>query len=236
VESRAKTKSELSVSHSTTDANRAWDFGMVDGDWIAFPVCEAAGERYWSNGRLGPEASYWHERNWVRWQHKPWINYFHVQAFRSIPYARSVTKGVTEGSETSIAWDAVFSGRNGRVVGLEGHRLTIERAGDGHRHTRSIPDRLRICVNNGQTVAENQILASSVCPLTTDEQACPGKLPPDHLSNLLFSRERTQRFAGIKLARVRRDASFCDVAGELVNDDEEDVYIRLEAVSYCEPG
>lgn len=74
VESRAKSKAELSVSHSVTDASRAWDFGMVDSDWIAFPVCEGIGEEYWSNGRLGPESSYWHERNWVRWQAKPWIN------------------------------------------------------------------------------------------------------------------------------------------------------------------
>jgi len=38
IECRAKTKLELAMSHSTTDAERAWDFGMVDTDWIAFPV------------------------------------------------------------------------------------------------------------------------------------------------------------------------------------------------------
>ena len=59
------------MSHSATDAPRAWDFGMVDSDWLAFPMCVAAAEQDWSNGRLGPESSYWHERNWVRWEANP---------------------------------------------------------------------------------------------------------------------------------------------------------------------
>ncbi|MEK7409518.1 MAG: HEAT repeat domain-containing protein [Acidobacteriota bacterium] len=232
VESRAKTKAELSVSHSITDASRAWDFGMVDSDWIAFPVCESIGERYWSNGRLGPESSYWHERNWVQWQTKPWINYFSVRTFRSTPHTKSVTKGVTEGSETSIGWEAVFSRRTGVVAALEDRRITVERAGDGHRHTRTIPAGLVIRVDKGQAVAEGQLVASKVCPLAAAELECARVLSPSHISNLLASRERTQRFTGVKLARVRREASFCDAAAQLADDDEEGVYIRLEAVAY----
>ena len=45
IESRAKTKTELSMSHSPTDQERAWDFGMVDADVIAFPVCKAGEEK-----------------------------------------------------------------------------------------------------------------------------------------------------------------------------------------------
>ncbi len=45
VESRAKSmKPELAVSHAATDAERAWDFGLVDSDVIAFPVCYRAAE------------------------------------------------------------------------------------------------------------------------------------------------------------------------------------------------
>ena len=43
IECRAKTDLELAMSHSPTDAERAWDFGMVDSDWIAFPVCKFGG-------------------------------------------------------------------------------------------------------------------------------------------------------------------------------------------------
>lgn len=58
VESRAKTKLDLSMSHSPTDESRSWDFGMVDEDWLAFPVCEVKDEDYWSAGRLADVSSY----------------------------------------------------------------------------------------------------------------------------------------------------------------------------------
>ena len=45
IESRAKTKANLSMSHSPVEAARAWDFGMVNSDVVAFPVCEANEER-----------------------------------------------------------------------------------------------------------------------------------------------------------------------------------------------
>src|SRR5262249_27642481 len=109
IESRAKTKRELAMSHSITDEERAWDFGMVDSDWIAFPICEAGAEKYWSSGKLDNATSYWHERNWVRWHSSTHINYFKVGSFRSTPYLKTGTKGVTEGSETMLSWDAIFS-------------------------------------------------------------------------------------------------------------------------------
>ena len=60
---------------------RSWDFGMVDTDVVAFPVCGAVGEQYWSRGKLNEDASYWHERNWVKWKAEQHVNYFSVSAF-----------------------------------------------------------------------------------------------------------------------------------------------------------
>ena len=232
IESRAKTAPDLSMSHSQTDEARSWDFGMVDTDLIAFPVCEAVDERYWSSGRLGDESSYWHERNWVRWQIKGWINYFLVRAFRSTPHARTTTKGVTEGSETSISWPAIFSARTGIVEARTGQKITLRRASDGHRHTRTLPDAFQIFVGEGESVETNQVIASVVQPLTRDELICTRQMPQGHIQNLLNSRERTQRFTAVKLARLRQEAAYRDSIAELARDEEEDVYIRLEAVSY----
>lgn len=81
IECRAKTKIELAMSHSPTDAERAWDYGMVDDDWIAFPVCEAISQADWSTGALRENVSYWHEKNWVRWRGTGTINYLTVAAF-----------------------------------------------------------------------------------------------------------------------------------------------------------
>ena len=125
VESRAKTKTELSMSHSPTDHERAWDFGMVDADVIAFPVCKAGEEQQWSAGRLSEPISYWHERNWIRWQPEGKVNYVRASRFRVVPRGSAATKGVTEGSETSVAWKARFSSRNGVVEAVDGQRITI---------------------------------------------------------------------------------------------------------------
>jgi hypothetical protein len=47
IESRAKTSADLAMSHSPSDAERAWHYGMLDSDWIAFPIL-SADERAWS--------------------------------------------------------------------------------------------------------------------------------------------------------------------------------------------
>ena len=57
-------------------------------------------------------------------------------------------------------------------------------------------------------------------------------LPENHLPQLLTSRERTQRFTGVKLARLRGDESLGAPIASLQSDHEEDVYIRLEAAAY----
>jgi hypothetical protein len=231
-ESRAKTKAELAMSHSLTDRERAWDFGMVEGDYIGFPVCEAIDEKYWSAGRLQSEASYWHERNWVRWQLRGKINYFRVATFRGSPHTRVSTKGVTEGSETSVSWNAVFASRDGAVEKLDGHKITITRTSDGHRSTRTIPPAFELFVKHGDTVGLNQVIAGLVKPLTRGELACPSQLPSGHIAQLLESRERTQRFTGVKLARLRKEPQYRGPVTELSIDQEEDVYIRLEGISY----
>ena len=231
VESRAKAKAELSMSHSLTAQERAWDFGMVDSDVIAFPVCTAGEEKLWNSGRLEEPVSYWHERNWIRWQPEGKVNYVRVGHFRTLPPGHATTKGVTEGSETSVEWTSRFSRQTCVVESIQGQRITIARAGDGRRHTRAIPEPLRIVVGEGQEILPNQILASVVTPESDDDLRCPNAIPAEYLQRLLVSRERTQRFTGVKLARLRRDASLEAIA-TLEADREEDIYIRLEAAAY----
>jgi HEAT repeat protein len=61
---------------------------------------------------------------------------------------------------------------------------------------------------------------------------CPNSLRTDRLGELLASRERTQRFTGIKLARRLGNTDFSDVIEDLAHDPEEAAYIRLEAATY----
>lgn len=231
IESRAKTKAELAMSHSLVEA-RAWDFGMVDADWLAFPICNPADKDSWSVGRLPAGGSYWHEREWVRWRTDGRINYLTVAAFRAVPYSRTSTKGVTEASETTLIWNATFANYPGVVDSIAGHKLLIKPTSGGSRRSRKIPPDQEILVAAGDAIETHHVLGSTVAALTTAELACPGILSKGHIARLLESRERTQRFTGIKLARLRGEPKYRSTVKKLASDDEEDVYVRLEAVSY----
>jgi hypothetical protein len=231
IESRAKTKPEISMSHSDEDT-RAWDYGLVGEDLIAFPICDLVGEEYWSAGRLDADVSYWHERNWARWQARSHINYFKVVSFRDTLHDASNTKGVTEGSETAISWGATFATFTGVVEGIEGDKVTIRRGLNGRRQTWTNNKIRMIHVATGDTVHHSQIIMSNVEPLKLDRFRCAGVLPENHVARLLASRERTQRFTGVKLARLRQEAVHQQLIGDMTNDAEEDIYIRLEGAAY----
>ena len=232
VESRAKAKAELTMSHSTGDAERVWDFGMVDTDCVAFPVCESTRKLFWSHGSLQQGASYWHERNWTHWGLLGRINYFLVSEFRAVPFQPKATKGVTEGSETIIEWPATFSTRTGHVESVQGHKIAIRRTSDRHLYTWSIRAGQSVFVSPGDAIQEHQVIASAVRPMGDPQLRCPGTLPRNHIANLLQSRERTQRFTGVKLARLLRDTHHTPVIEQLTQDAEEDIYIRLEGMAY----
>jgi hypothetical protein len=232
VESRAKSKPELSMSHSPTERERSWDFGMVDADVVAFPVCQAVDEKYWSTGKLNAAVSYWHERDWVRWVAHRHVNYFSVERFRRVPFITLARKGVTEASELTIGWPATFATYEGAIESVSPEKVTIRRATDGRNFARRIKQGQVAVVEQGHPIASNQVIASSVFPIPNADLRCPARLPDGHIARLLESRERTQRFAGIKLARLRREGEFCPAVAGLVRDAEEDIYVRLEGVAY----
>jgi len=226
-ESRAKTAPKLSMSHSD-EGERAWDYGMVDSDTVAFPICEVVDEAQWSVGRLGGAVSYWHERNWVRWRAWPHVNYFRTGDLRKSPFQRESPKGVTEGAEVTISWPAAFSTTEGVVEEVGDGRLGI-RPPSGRRRWLRTGD-MRLVVGLNDVVRAGQVVASGVAPLRAPN--CTGAPPHKHLEALLQSREKTQRFTGVRLARLAGHTEFEEVIRDLERDAEEDVYVRLEAASF----
>jgi HEAT repeats len=125
-----------------------------------------------------------------------------------------------------------FSTRTGTVEDVEGNRVAIRRASDGHRYSWKIRDGLTIFVRPGASVQDNQVIASTVAPVDDLDLACPGSLRAGHIQSLLISRERTQRFTGVKLARLRGEPDYEQLVEDIASDPEEDVYIRLEGLAY----
>lgn len=80
IESRAKTSADLAMSHSPSDAERAWHYGMLDSDWIAFPIL-SADEGAWSAGSLDSRRSLWRERALTTWSVEGRVNLFTVASF-----------------------------------------------------------------------------------------------------------------------------------------------------------
>ncbi len=222
------------MSHSPNDAERAWDFGMVDTDLIAFPVCEPESEQDWTSGRLGDSSSYWRQKSWASWRVNGHINYFTVEAFRSRLHAKSRTKGVVEGSENFISWDATFSSRSGPVLAVDNvqRKVKIGLADGSRPYTWRIKEGSAIYVAEGDAAKKMQIIGAAVAPLVQADLACPAEFPSEHIHTLIGSRERTQRFTGVKLARLLGGNGYETEAQELANDGEEDVYVKLEAASY----
>src|SRR3569623_1483659 len=91
---------------------------------------------------------------------------------------------------------------------------------------------MHIVVTLGEQVCANQVIASTAQPLPRSSLRCAGSLPTGLFSALLASRDRTQRYTGVKLARLRNEVAYRDTVAALAKDGEEDVYIRLESASY----
>lgn len=233
IECRTKSNPELSMSHSFNEHERAWDYGMIDTDYVAFPICGAV-EYQWSSGKLENNTSYWHERNWVRWSNIGAINYFTVDSLRRVPFSRTSRKGATEGAEAKIIWPATFARQPGVVEDIAEHRITLRLSSSGkrQRYTLTIPKEYEIFVRVGDMIQKNQLLASTVRPLEGTALSCTNSLSPEYMNHLLTSRERTVRFTGIKLARLRAETEYKDLVLSTIGDKEEDIYVKLEGLSY----
>jgi hypothetical protein len=236
IESRAKTRPELSMSHSPKDSERAWDFGMLPSDWIAFPICEAVARKDWMQGRLSDGNSYWHERRWVRWQPRGAVNIFDVESFRAALPRPKPAKGVTEGSETQVFWPAAFVTKDGVITRVEVDRIRYaDQPGSRERYIKlsgSGRERLKPAVVVGETVRSYQILAAVASPLSRDRLVCRNDLNEATVESMLRSRERTVRYTGCRLAKLLRLVSLGPLISDLARDPAEDLYTRLEARSY----
>src|SRR5262249_11055319 len=129
-------------------------------------------------------------------------------------------------------------------------KLRIRPAASGSPSWRKVSPGQGILVAVGEAVEANQVLGSAVAVVTDDPLAFPRAPPQQHIPPPLPSPERTppvtrphlppprasrgrpQRFPGPNPARLRREPEYQTTAEELVADDEEDVYVRLEAASY----
>lgn len=236
IEVRTKSEQKMSMSHSPTIPERRWDYGMVTEDVIAMPICEEESTEglevsaHWTRGALAGETSYWNEKEWIKWRPEGMVNYFTVESFRAVKPDKTMTKGSGDGSETTLIWRSCFSPKDGVVVDISDANITVL-ADDGNRQRRGRKE-LRALVHVGDRVRLNQLLASNVVPCSTAILKCPGGLTPTIIGKMLESQNLPVRFAGVKLARVRRETTLRAKIATIAKNSDEDIYVRLEAKAY----
>jgi len=151
VESRAKTKLQISMSHSFSDPSRGWDSGLEDKNYIAFVVCRRSGNRP------------------VDWRADDLVQYISVGEMRKAYQRGEVLeikpKGAREGYEARLTWPSAIASANGVVSNVPENCIQFKRNKDGRTITLQRTKKginLKSLVRVGEHIVKDQILASVV--------------------------------------------------------------------------
>lgn len=220
VESRAKTKLQLSMSHSTSVPERGWDFGLDDQDVIAFVHCERIGS--------GP----------LDWVANQLVQYVRVDAMREAWRLGHVrverAKGAQEGFEVRVTWPVALASAPGIVEGLDDDKIYY------HKVDRKRPVSIRLyrskaklkltpLVSQSDRVQPNQIIAS-VVPVTAVLPP-PRSVAAEHYIKLAASPALSDRYTAAKALGHFNDTKSVEVLIHQVQDTREHIYIRAEAAA-----
>jgi len=228
IESRAKTAPDLSMSHSPSVAERAWHYGMLNEDLVAFPIVEPT-ETVWSDGGLRDLRSMWRERTVTTWRLAGYVNVFTVDAFKAVAPKQKEAKGVSEGSEVQVQWKAKFAPWHGSIINTTKNRVSYTQDGGPPIKRFLLGVDERAFLKAGDEFDWNQVVAGQVAPVPRSLLACKGGCGAEEVDAMMHSRERTVRFTGAKLARIGKHSTLAKTVRELADDPAEDPYVRMEA-------
>jgi len=217
-ESRAKSKLEISMSHSRTEPNRAWDAGLRPDDHVAVLVCEQV------------------EGSLVDWNVCSPIHFIAVSDMRDAVKKNRVTttepKGVEEGSEIRMIWPCTCANEESTVqeiteksIKLIGNITGASQRCVLHRKNFSLSPQ---CKAN-EIVLKNQIVVSSV-PISITPK-CDAKVPETFFAKQLGSAALSERYSAAKALRFRGYKTSEALLLKRTKDNEEDIYVRLEAAA-----
>jgi HEAT repeat protein len=218
VESRAKTKLAISMSHSFTNQERGWDYGLEDTDFVALVVCKRAGEKP------------------VDWQADELVQYIAVRELRAAQDTDLAVgvqpKGAEEGFEARITWPSSVASAAGVVKEVTDVRLQYRRQNDGRTITLKLSKQglsLTPLVQAGETIGANQILAS-VVPII-QRFPCPRGMTEESYVSNLSSPSLSDRYTASKALRYFRSAKSGQALLHKMSDTKDHIYVRLEAAA-----
>jgi hypothetical protein len=215
IESRAKTKLEISMSHSTSDPERGWDFGMHDSDYIALVVCEKYGN------------------NPIDWKADNLVQFVSVKDLRAAEKKDLVVytkpKGSQEGFESRIVWPSGLSSTEGIVTEI-GNTVKYRTKSDRTNFIKLSKGGkvLLPLVQVGDKILLNQIIASVV----EVKQTIPiNKVDALFFLNNLSSLILSERYAAAKALSYFNSNQVKSALLTKLNDTDEHIYVKLEVAA-----
>ncbi|MCC6005204.1 MAG: hypothetical protein LM590_12785 [Thermofilum sp.] len=215
-EVRSKTKPEISMSHSLTNPDRAWYYGLNDDDYVVFIVCKKTGSEP------------------IKWKAVGPIYYVLVKdlqnAFNNGQYFMS-SKGKEEGFEKRVIWPTKFASNDGKVLDIKEDYIEML---VGNRRKR-IPlymkrggkeVKLKPLVKKGEAITKGMAIASVVDIVT--QVPCDKSVSVDHYINLLSSSSRVDRFIAAKALRNFDDPTVRQVLRQKLYDKNEEKLVLYE--------
>lgn len=215
VESRAKTKLEISMSHSFSEQERGWDYDLHDSDFVALVTCQRVGERPvdWQAGQLVQYVS-------VR-------DLRHAQSNNQIIFMKP--KGAEEGFESRVTWPAAIATSAGTVDSVTAQRIQYRRQ-DGRVITLPLSRKqgiiLQPLVVAGEMIVENQVLAA-VIPVHR-YFGCSTSVGEEYYIERLSSFSLSDRYTSAKALSILFSANASSALLAKLNQSDKDI-IKLEA-------
>lgn len=218
VESRAKTKLEISMSHSFSRQERGWDYGLEDSDFVALATCQRVGDKP------------------IDWEAGELVQYASVRDLRAAQASGQVVsvepKGAQEGFEARIIWPSSVAGDRGIVVDVTLERLQYRRQSNNQIATLRLSKkglRLLPLVQKGDAIVANQVLAS-VVPVTIGVRCDTQVTEQDYVAQL-SSFSLSERYKAAKALSHFGSVESVDALVEKMSDNQDHIYVRLEAAS-----
>jgi len=218
VEARAKTKLEISMSHSLADPERGWDKGLTDYDVVALSICKKVGEKP------------------VDWQADSLIQYVSVRELRKAFDEKRVViekpKGAGEGFELRVTWPSAVASSDSIISEVTPSRLKFNRRSDGRTISLSLSKKnipLQPLVKTGATIIIGQIVAS-VIPIFSSF-ICQSDSTAETFIEMLTSPSVTDRYTASKALSNFKNNVISEILKERINDTREHIYVRLESAA-----
>ncbi|MBI5099663.1 MAG: HEAT repeat domain-containing protein [Nitrospirae bacterium] len=218
VEARAKTKLEISMSHSLSDPERGWDKGLTDYDVVALSICRKVGEEP------------------IDWQADSLIQYVSVRELRKAFDEKRVViekpKGAGEGFELRVTWPSAIASSDGIIKEVTTSRLKFNRRSDNRTISLSLSKKtipLQLLVKRDDIIITGQIVAS-VIPIFSSF-TCQSNSNAKTFLEMVTSPSVTDRYTAVKALSNFENSTISEALKERMNDAREHIYVRLESAA-----